>query len=118
MDKIEIENVVVDLNNNKLYIIPNMHGITGNHQRIIITEESNSNYKKEVDYAFFTSEIYYKVENNKLVVYAPASSILEPTDNNNLLEYVIIKPLKTADSVSDYDNNYKKYGLKKVSVYQ
>ena len=117
-DNVEMKNIEVKLGNNKLFIIPNIHGVSGNHQRITITEDNDSIYKKEVDYAFFTSEIYYRIENDKVIVYAPGSSVLEPMDSkSNLLKYVIVKPLKNAGEVNDYDKNYEKYNLKKVSVY-
>lgn len=90
-------------------------GVAGNHEQIVLSQSNNSIPNKTYDYIFYTSEVFYKVGNDNIViVYATESSISEPI---NKIPNVIVKGLKTADEIRDYSTNYKKYGLERISVY-
>lgn len=98
-------------------------GISGNHQEIILSlsliDPDKWNYMKNKHYVFYTSEIYYKVENpNILIIYAPYSSIGEKPKNQSYknIEVKIIE-LKAYKDVLNYSNNFKKYGLIKMSTF-
>lgn len=108
---------VIALNNFKpeLYFKVKNWGITGNHEEITLSFSNSELTNKEKDYIFYTSEIFYKIEkNNSVVIYAAESSISEPTNKN---PKIVLKGLKNADEISDFNINYQKYGLQKISIY-
>lgn len=99
-----------------LFLRAKTWGVTGNHEQIVLSQSNNNVPNKTDDYIFYTSEVFYKVENdNSVIVYATESSISEPV---NKIQNVTVKGLKTADEIRDYDNNYQKYGLERISVYE
>ena len=65
---------------------------------------------------FYMSEVYYKTESNNITLYAPESSISEPINRFSSIT-VNVKGLKSTEEMKDYEANYIKYGLKKISVY-
>ena len=113
---------VVTLNfediNQKVYLKAKVWGVSGNHKEIVLSEKRSDVTDNNTDYVFYTSEIYYKIESNgNLIIYAPESSISEPTEKINGIR-VILKGLRHADEINKYKENYRKYGLEKISVYQ
>lgn len=102
--------------NESLFLRAKKWGISGNHEEIVLSEIDTNLTNKEVDYIFYTTEIFYKIdENDKLTIYAPASSISEPSKGFSVIINII--ELNTADEIKDYNINYLKYGLKRISVY-
>jgi hypothetical protein len=98
-----------------LFIRAKVWGIAGNHEQIVVSQSNNKLPDKTKDYIFYTSEIFYKVgKDNNVIVYAAESSISEPV---NPIPNVTIKGLKTYDEINEYTTNYRKYGLKRMSVY-
>lgn len=115
------ENVItINLGNtNKpVFLRAKIWGISGNHEEIVLSESNKLVTDKAIDYVFYTSDVYYKAEDNgTITLYAPESSISEPVNKfSNLV--VKVKGLKSADEMKDYEINYQKYGLKKISVYE
>ena len=51
-----------------------------------------------------------------MIIFAPESSISEPLQKFSNIK-VILNGLLKADELKDYNENYKKYGLKRISVY-
>jgi len=103
-------------NDEKLFFKTNMHGITGNHQQIVLTEERDRVYDKDKDYIFYSSEIYYRKTGDSLIVFAPECCFLEPNSKKNKT-MISVKGLKNASEIDDYENNYAKYKLERLSVY-
>jgi hypothetical protein len=92
-------------------------GVSGNHEEIVLSESNKPTSDKTVDYIFYTSDVYYKTENNSTItLYAPESSISEPVNKFSNIT-VNVKGLKSTEEMKDYEKNYEKYGLKKISVY-
>ena len=99
-----------------LFLRAKVWGVAGNHEQIVLSQSNNSIPNKTDDYIFYTSEVFYKVGNdNTVIVYATESSISEPV---NKIPNVTVKGLKTADEIRDYNTNYQKYGLERISVYE
>ena len=101
---------------NPLFFKVKVWGIAGNHEQIVLSQSNNDLPNKADDYIFYTSEIFYKDENdNTVIVYAYESSISAPVKK---IPNITIKGLKTANEIQDYRNNYQKYGLKRISIYK
>lgn len=106
--------------NEKIYVSARAWGVSGNHQEIILSgapiSSKHREYSKEDNYIFYTSEIYYKKEGQgKLIISAPNSSVSKPKNFNSSI-HIVLKDLRTADDLKDYEKNYKKYGLQKISI--
>jgi len=102
--------------NQPLYLKAKVWGVAGNHEEIVLSQSDSNLPNKTNDYIFYTSEVFYKVESDiNVIVYAPESLISEPV---NKIPNVTIKGLKTADEIKDYNNNYQKYGLQRISIYE
>ena len=114
---------VVNFNelNENIYFHAGSWGVAGNHEEIILSTEpinENRKYSKDKDYIFYTSDVYYQKKGiDTLIIYAGLSSIGPYPKSFKSAAKVIIQELKNYDEVSDYDNNYKKYGLSKVTIY-
>lgn len=107
-------------NGNSIYVKTANWGLAGNHNEISLSEFSFDEKKtpnKQTDYVFYTSEIFYKEgENGKVFIFAPQSGKNIPEIPFKNIE-VIFKGLKTADEIRDYETNYRKYGLQRISIY-
>jgi len=114
------ENVVtINFDRNKpIFLRAKIWGVSGNHEEIVLSESNEPVADKTRDYIFYTSDVYYKTEDNgTITLYAPGSSISEPVNKfSNVI--VKVKSLKSTDEMKDYEVNYQKYGLKKISVYK
>lgn len=104
-------------NGKKIYIRAKVWGVAGNHEEIVFSENPITIPDKEKDYIFYTNEVVYKIENNILRLYACDCDASMPTIIFKDIE-VIFKNLKTADEIRDYNTNYQKYGLERISVYE
>ena len=114
------ENVVIInfVNTNKpIFLRAKNWGVSGNHEEIVLSESNKRVADKTMDYIFYTSDVYYKTEDNgTITLYAPASSISEPTKKFSDA-IVKVNSLKSTDEMKNYEANYQKYGLKRISVY-
>ena len=106
--------------NKKLFILAKAWGVAGNHEEIVLSTnhiEDGKQYSKDECFVFYTAEIYYKIQGlDTLYVYADESSWSEKPKNFNSSIKIIQIGLKNYDEASDYNINYKKYGLSKISV--
>lgn len=105
----------------KLYLSARAWGLAGNHEEIVLSNvklsDDHKSYSKQNCYIFYTSSIYYKIEDGKnLVVYVNQNSVSEPTNFISDIK-IKFKDLKTAKELQDYAENYDKYGLVKVSIF-
>lgn len=123
MDSV-INNQVIEFDelNEKAYFSARAWGIAGNHEEIILSTSPISDehraYSKDECFIFYTSEVYYKKKGaDTLLIYAGSSSIADPPMNQPTQIKIIPVELKNYDEVKDYKQNYKKYGLSKISVY-
>ena len=115
--KISDKKVKVFLNNGEeLYLKTNIHGIAGNHEQIILSNDSQSVFDKNKDYIFYSSEIYYKTTTDSIIIYAPECCFLEP-ESKIFKSVVSIIGLKNADEIDEFEKKYKRYNLKRLSVY-
>lgn len=107
----------------KVYVRAMSWGVAGNHNEIIFSNEPitpiNRKSEKERDYIFYTSDLYYKRQGmDTLLIYAESSSIGNSPEVKFNKVKIIAMGIKTYDESLDYERNYKKYGLEKISVYQ
>lgn len=105
----------------KIYIRAKSWGVAGNHEEIILAtspiENENREYSKDRGYVFYSSELFYKKKGiDTLLVYVDYRS-KEPKNLPSQIKIVQIE-LKDTKEIKDYEENYKKYGLSKVSVYK
>lgn len=118
--KIISREIVFQESNKVLYVETQYRGITGDYEEIILSEspiEKQNRPDKQTDYVFYTSEIFYKKDkNSKIFIFGPQSGKNIPKIPFKNFE-VIFKGLKTADEIRDYNANYQKYGLERISVY-
>ena len=104
--------------NKPVFLRAKIWGVSGNHEEIVLSELNKPVADKTIDYIFYTSDVYYKTEDNgTITLYAPESSISEPVNKfSNVI--VKVKGLKSTDEMKEYEANYQKYGLNKISVYE
>lgn len=96
----------------KLYVLAKTWGLVGNHEELRIFSDKSADTIR-----LHTSEAYYKVVgNDSLIIYAPGSTITKQTKTNVDGIKIRLVELETCDDVIDYDRNYHKYGLKKISA--
>lgn len=119
-NKIIKREIVFQETNKVLYVETQYRGITGDYEEIILSEfpiEKQNRPDKQTDYVFYTSEIFYKKDKNgKIFIFAPQSGKNIPEIPFKNIEVVFIG-LKTADEIRDYETNYRKYGLQRISIY-
>lgn len=116
LESTEKTEIITFANGNKIYVEAKAWGITGNHEQIIFSETPISIADKQIHYIFYTSEVFYKMGNdNTVVIYATESSISEPI---NKTPHIIVRGLKSADEIRNYNANYKNYGLERISIYE
>ena len=117
-----IKDYVIDFKelDDKIYISARSWGISGNHQEIILSSSPISSkhrgYSKQKNYIFYTSEIYYKkTAGNELIVYVSNSLVSKPKKFSSPI-HIVLKDIGTSDELKNYERNYKKYGLEKISI--
>lgn len=115
-----INDYIIDFdNNNKIYVSARAWGMTGNHQEIVLSnmviDKEHRSYSKDEVFIFYSSEIYYKKNENELIIYTNLSSVSRPKKFKSPIQ-IIIENLKNSKELQDYEKNYLKYGLEKISI--
>lgn len=101
--------------NNNLYYYTKSGGLAGSIEEIIFTTDT-VNFNSKI-LTFFYPEIYYKIENQKVIIYAPNSSVKD--EELHLLDELIeFRSLKNSSEINQYNLNYEKMKLQKISVYR
>lgn len=101
----------------KVFLKARSWGISGNHEEITLSEKDKTIPDKKIDYIFYTSEIFYKIEGDgRLIIYAPEGSVSEPLKKFKDVD-VVINKLTTAEEIKDYNRHFRKYGLERISIY-
>lgn len=113
--KTETISVRIGSDSNELFLKAKIYGIAGDHEQIVLSKSKDCIPNHKVDYVFYAPEIFYKVVDTIIYIYAPYSSISEPIEK---IPNVVIKGLKSYDEIKDYNNHYSSYGLERISVYQ
>lgn len=113
--KTETISVRIGSDSNELFLKAKIYGIAGDHEQIVLSKSKDCIPNHKVDYVFYAPEIFYKVVDTIIYIYAPYSSISEPIEK---IPNVVIKELKSYDEIKDYNNHYSSYGLERISVYQ
>ena len=99
----------------KIFVNAKSWGISGNHEEITLSEREKTLPDKNMDYIFYTSEIFYKMESGgRLIIYAPKDAVSEPL--KKFKDVVVINRLTTAEEIKEYNKHFRKYGLKKISM--
>lgn len=100
----------------KIFVNGKSWGISGNHEKITLSEREKTVPDKNMDYIFYTSEIFYKMESGgRLIIYAPKDAVSEPFKKFKDV-VVVIDRLTTAEEIKEYNKHFRKYGLKKISM--
>lgn len=113
----EVTKVLSLSNGKKIYIRAKIWGISSNHEEIVFSETPINIADKEKDYIFYTDEVFYNIEANTLNLYACDCDTSEPEVAFKEVN-IILNDLKTSSKIKDYSENYKKYGLNKMSIYE
>ena len=113
--KTETISVRIGSDSNELFLKAKIYGIAGDHEQIVLSKSKDCIPNHKVDDVFYAPEIFYKVVDTIIYIYAPYSSISEPIEK---IPNVVIKELKSYDEIKDYNNHYSSYGLERISVYQ
>ncbi|WP_188435041.1 hypothetical protein, partial [Chishuiella changwenlii] len=72
IEKITIEKIIVFNDKDSLYITANSWGLAGNNEVIVLSQSNKKTPNKIDDYIFYTSEIFYKIDNNNtIIIYSP-----------------------------------------------
>lgn len=101
----------------KLFLKAKSWGVSGNHEEIVLSEREKTVPDKEMDYIFYTSEIFYRIESDeRLIIYAPKDAVNEPLKKFKDV-IVVINRLTTAEEIKEYNKHFRKYGLEKISIY-
>jgi hypothetical protein len=107
--------------NESIYIRAKAWGLGGNHQEIILSASPIDKERQSVkgkDIIFYTTEIYYKKKGlDTLFIYADASTIGKLPNDIKTSVNIVTVGLKNYVEVKEYEQNYEKYDLKKISVY-
>lgn len=102
--------------NKTVYIEARIWGLAGNHEEIRLSLCKDVHPADKLnDYIFYTREVYYKVENDSILTVYASRHLNEPI---NKIPNVLVKTFKNSDEIIDYEKNYEKYGLKRVSAIQ
>ena len=112
----EVTRVLSLGNEKKIYLRAKIWGISSNHEEIVFSESPIDIADKVKDYIFYTDEVFYKINGNNLTIYAPKSGKSLPEKSFKEVD-IIVKDLKNYDEIKDYSENYKKYDLAKLSIY-
>jgi uncharacterized membrane protein YqiK len=106
--------------NSKLYLCAKAWGISGNHEEIVLSStpiQVRQQYSKDECFVYYTSDVYYKKQGtDTLLIYASESGMSKmPVKFISKIKVVQIG-LKNNSEEKDYNKNYKKYGLSKIST--
>ena len=94
-----------------MFLKSKIWGVSGNHEEIVLSINQTGIVNHEIDYVFYTSEIYFKIINGcTLIIYAPESGISEPKIPFRNVK-IIVNGLRNYDDIRNYRINYQKYGL-------
>jgi hypothetical protein len=104
-------------NGKKIYVRAKIWGISSDHEEIILSETPITIADKEKDYVFYTDEVFYKITGDTLNLYACDCDTSEPKSTFRGVR-IILNDLKTSSQIKDYSENYKMYGLEKMSIYE
>lgn len=106
--------------NAKLFLNAKAWGISGSHEEIVLSStliQEGKSYSKENCFVFYSSKVYYKKQGiDTLLIYAPECEMeKEPVSFNSKIKVVRIG-LSNNNEILDFDKNYTKYGLSKISA--
>lgn len=95
------------------YVNVTSGGIVGNHECKSISPNQSA-LNDSSCYKFYIDEIYYAVDSTgRLNIYAPYSSLKEPTKNDS---GILIHELRDYDTTSKYRKDYSAMGLKCITT--
>lgn len=112
----EVTKVLNLSNGKKIYVRAKIWGISSNHEEIVFSENPITIPDKEKDYIFYTDEVFYKIDEGTLNLYACDCDTSEPEVTFNGVK-IILNDLKTSSQIKNYSDNYQKYGLQRISIY-
>lgn len=104
----------------KLYLRAKTWGVSGDHEEIVLSSspiKEGKQFLKDESFVFYTSDVYYKKQGiDTLFIYASESGMGEiPVKFRSKIK-VVLMGLKNNNEEKDYNKNYKKYGLSKIST--
>lgn len=97
-----------------LYFYTNSGGLLGSVEEINFVSDTMN--LKENKLTFFCYEIYYKIENRKIIIFAPNSSVKDE-EINSQKELIEFKSLVNKTEIDKISKDYKKMNLEKISIY-
>lgn len=112
-----INKTLVLSNGKEIYVRAIYRGITGDYEEIVFSESPITTADKEKDYVLYTDEVFYKITEDTLRLYACDCDTSEPETTFKGVK-IILNDLKTSSQIRDYNENYKKYGLERISIHE
>lgn len=92
-------------------------GLTGDHEEIVFSLKDINTSDTSRDYIFYTSSVFYRIDNDSiLTIYAPESSISEPSRVVTKMP-INIQPFASEDELTADTLKFRKLGLKTLSIY-
>lgn len=100
-----------------VYLMSSAWGLTGDHIEIVISNSSIAGRasNKSSDFIFYEPTIYYKQENDSLVIYSLSLANV-PGNFNTRIKIKQVK-IEDTEEMKKYEQDYGKLGLTRVSVY-
>lgn len=117
----EVHVVPFDEVGEKIYFKSKKWGVSWDHEETVLSNliiDKNFEINKDRDFVFYTSNLFYKkVGDDSLLVYVSYSSIPKesPSSFSSKIKVKILE-LRSSEEVADYDLNYRKYGLVRISL--
>jgi hypothetical protein len=110
--------VVFDNLNDTVYVMASSWGLTGDHIEIVLSSLPIANRASNAasDYIFYEPTIYYKKEEDTLIVYSPSIAVIPDSFNSK----VKIKQVQVGsnEEMRKYEQTCNEQGLTRVSVYK
>lgn len=115
----KVKRIAIKLQNgqNTIYGRAKAWGLTGDHEEIVFSLEDINTSDTSRDYIFYTSSVFYRIDNDSiLTIYAPESSISEPSRVVTKMP-INIQPFASEDELTADTLKFRKLGLKTLSIY-
>lgn len=100
-----------------VYLMASAWGLTGDHIEIVVSHSPIVNRSSNInsDYIFYEPTIYYKKENDTLVIYSLSLANV-PSNFNNRIKIKQVE-IEGMEEMKKYEKTYKHMGLIKISIY-
>ena len=96
----------------KIFYFTKSGGLVGSVEEITFVKDTNN---KLTSLTFYTDQIYFKIKDEKVKIFAPEPSY-KNSEVSNFETEIEIHDLENSSEIADYKNNFKNYGLNVISI--